>query len=591
MKKKNIIHTERLLNKIFLAASQGKIMGDDTQIQTGKSGRWDVCKEAVAFLRQKLTEALDELGLIELVNGNNESVLHLPFCEEENVLLEMINERKRLVISERCPDGKDVDLISMLEAGSLAFLTSVLERNQINLGQASEWINKILQDLAGKYKKELQRFLKINATVTMEESTIGLYCWEGKKKIFEDKHMEIHQQSKEMSLRKLQDRFFSAGAMELKFAKIELFDKLLSTYNRISLEETDSQSDHELILKQCLTRFTEDHESGVDWQQFEDLKQRLEQEIQNEFLAIAEKWGVDNFLLKSRMELEQISRKGVREANTLEDLEATWTEAKKSAEKNFNAKFQHLSQDYQNHILTQLTTLLQMLWQEVEVLYAEKVALKERENEAEVTRAKCEVITGRAIPQIIPLNPKQSLLVVDFGVEQLTIFVVGESKTPSYMSCIGCLELLRNMMEYCIKEFINNESISLDILQSDTANAKHLRRRVLDSCEKAVPSFSNPKISEIRISVPNFFSGKDLVVTITRQKFEELNENIDKVLLIGGFSQLPQIQNIVTNYFGNKFVNIPGVAPDEVLAYCTAVEGAFLAAKDIRKNLFIESSI
>jgi molecular chaperone DnaK len=100
---------------------------------------------------------------------------------------------------------------------------------------------------------------------------------------------------------------------------------------------------------------------------------------------------------------------------------------------------------------------------------------------------------------------------------------------------------------------------------------------------------------------------KHLVKTLTRAKFEELCDDlfqktvepcrqalkdaglqpsdIDEVLLVGGSTRIPKIQEIVKNFFGkepNKSVN-----PDEVVAIGASIQGGVLAG-DVKDVLLLD---
>lgn len=101
-----------------------------------------------------------------------------------------------------------------------------------------------------------------------------------------------------------------------------------------------------------------------------------------------------------------------------------------------------------------------------------------------------------------------------------------------------------------------------------------------------------------KIEIEGFDNGEDFSHTLTRAKFEELNmdlfkrtmkpidqvlkdakikkEAIDEIVLVGGSTRIPKIQELVKEYFNGKEPS-KGVNPDEAVAYGAAVQGGILS--------------
>ena len=130
-------------------------------------------------------------------------------------------------------------------------------------------------------------------------------------------------------------------------------------------------------------------------------------------------------------------------------------------------------------------------------------------------------------------------------------------------------------------------------------------QRLKEAAEKAKIELSNQTSTEINLPyiIPVDGAPKHLVKTLTRAKFEQLCDDlfqrtlvpcrqaladahltagqIDEVLLVGGSSRIPKVQELVKEFFGkepNKSVN-----PDEVVAIGAAIQGGVLAGdvKDV----------
>ncbi|MBO4843683.1 MAG: molecular chaperone DnaK [Bacteroidales bacterium] len=134
-------------------------------------------------------------------------------------------------------------------------------------------------------------------------------------------------------------------------------------------------------------------------------------------------------------------------------------------------------------------------------------------------------------------------------------------------------------------------------------------QRLKEAAEKAKIELSNQLSTEINLPYIMPVDGipKHLVKTLTRAKFEMLCDDlfnksiepcrkaladahltasdIDEVLLVGGSTRIPKIQELVKNFFGkepNKSVN-----PDEVVAIGAAIQGGVLAG-DVKDVLLLD---
>ena len=134
-------------------------------------------------------------------------------------------------------------------------------------------------------------------------------------------------------------------------------------------------------------------------------------------------------------------------------------------------------------------------------------------------------------------------------------------------------------------------------------------QRLKEAAEKAKIELSNLSSAEINLPYIMPVDGipKHLVKTLTRAKFEMLcddlfqrsiepcrkaladahltTSDIDEVLLVGGSTRIPKIQELVKNFFGrepNKSVN-----PDEVVAIGAAIQGGVLAG-DVKDVLLLD---
>ncbi|APU66872.1 MULTISPECIES: molecular chaperone DnaK [Christiangramia] len=134
-------------------------------------------------------------------------------------------------------------------------------------------------------------------------------------------------------------------------------------------------------------------------------------------------------------------------------------------------------------------------------------------------------------------------------------------------------------------------------------------QRLKEASEKAKIELSSSSQTEINLPyVTATASGpKHLVETITRSKFEQLAEelvtrsmepvkkalndaglsksDIDEVILVGGSTRIPKIQEEVEKFFGKK--PSKGVNPDEVVAIGAAIQGGVLTG-DVKDVLLLD---
>ncbi|CCA68801.1 related to glucose-regulated protein 78 of hsp70 family [Serendipita indica DSM 11827] len=130
---------------------------------------------------------------------------------------------------------------------------------------------------------------------------------------------------------------------------------------------------------------------------------------------------------------------------------------------------------------------------------------------------------------------------------------------------------------------------------SDVTGDKKAMSKLKREVERAKRVLSSQMSAKIEIE--GFDKGQDFTHTLTRAKFEELNmelfkrtfnsiekvlhdskvkkEDVDEIVLVGGSTRIPKVQEMVKNYF-NKEPH-KGINPDEAVAYGAAVQGGILS--------------
>ncbi|KAL5960450.1 Endoplasmic reticulum chaperone BiP [Taenia solium] len=174
-----------------------------------------------------------------------------------------------------------------------------------------------------------------------------------------------------------------------------------------------------------------------------------------------------------------------------------------------------------------------------------------------------------------------SLLTIDNGVFEV-VATSGDTH-------LGGEDFDQRLIDYFVKLYKKKEG--KDITKDDRAVQK-LRREV----EKAKRTLSTEHSTMIEID--NLFEGKDFSEPLTRARFEELNndlfrstlkpvmkvmedsglkkEDIDDIVLVGGSTRIPKIQQLVKEFFNGKEPS-RGINPDEAVAYGAAVQAGVIS--------------
>ncbi len=157
------------------------------------------------------------------------------------------------------------------------------------------------------------------------------------------------------------------------------------------------------------------------------------------------------------------------------------------------------------------------------------------------------------------------------------------------------------MVDYLKDEF--KKKFAKDI----STNPRSLRR-LRTACENAKKTLSTA--TQASIEIDSLFEGQDFYTTITRAKFEDLciklfkdcmipvekaladanvsKAEIDEIVLVGGSTRIPKIQQLLSDMFNGKQLN-KSVNPDEVVAAGAAVQGNILSgsADDKTKDILL----
>eukprot|EP00656_Telonema_subtile_P008982 TRINITY_DN141_c0_g1_i4.p1 TRINITY_DN141_c0_g1~~TRINITY_DN141_c0_g1_i4.p1 ORF type:complete len:670 (-),score=254.84 TRINITY_DN141_c0_g1_i4:180-2189(-) len=173
-----------------------------------------------------------------------------------------------------------------------------------------------------------------------------------------------------------------------------------------------------------------------------------------------------------------------------------------------------------------------------------------------------------------------SLLTIDDG--------IFEVKATAGDTHLGGEDFDNRMVNHFVQEFKRKHK------KDFTANPRAMRR-LRTACERAKRNLSSTANAQIEID--SLFEGVDFYSSITRARFEDLcadlfrgtiepvekvirdakvdKGSVDEVVLVGGSTRIPKIQELIANYFNGR-EPCRSINPDEAVAYGAAVQANIL---------------
>ncbi|HUJ82575.1 MAG TPA: molecular chaperone DnaK [Candidatus Acidoferrales bacterium] len=214
--------------------------------------------------------------------------------------------------------------------------------------------------------------------------------------------------------------------------------------------------------------------------------------------------------------------------------------------------------------------------------------------------------TAAALAYGLDKKKDETIAVYDFGggTFDISILEVGEGvvevKATNGDTHLGGDNLDQRIVDWIIEEFKKDEGLDLHAKGNEMA-----LQRLRDAAERAKIELSTTMETEINLPfiTADATGPKHLVKKLTRAKLEAMvdeivrrsvepckkcmkdagvdTSKIDEVVLVGGQTRMPLIQNIVKELFGKE--GHKGVNPDEVVAVGAAIQGGVLGGevKDI----------
>jgi L1 cell adhesion molecule like protein len=191
-------------------------------------------------------------------------------------------------------------------------------------------------------------------------------------------------------------------------------------------------------------------------------------------------------------------------------------------------------------------------------------------------------------------DEERNILVFDLGGGTLDISLLNiddgmfQVKATAGDTHLGGEDFDNRILIHCLKDF--KKRFGMDIKDS-----RKSMRRLKTACENAKRILSTS--TRTTIEVDSLFEGIDYSTSLSRAKFEMLcskdfkrciepiekvlndaeitKDDIDDVVLVGGSTRIPKIQEMLKTYFGDKARKT--INPDEAVAYGASVQAAILA--------------
>ncbi|KAE8892818.1 Luminal-binding protein 5 [Phytophthora fragariae] len=166
---------------------------------------------------------------------------------------------------------------------------------------------------------------------------------------------------------------------------------------------------------------------------------------------------------------------------------------------------------------------------------------------------------------------------------------------------LGGEDFDQRIMQYFIKKWKKDKNINV---ASDKRALQKLRREA-ERVKRALSAQA-----QARLEIESLLDGEDFTESLSRARFEKLNEDlfkktlgpvekvmkdadlkkseVDEIVLVGGSTRIPKVQQLIKDYFNGKEPS-RGVNPDEAVAYGAAVQGGILSGEqdDLTKDVLL----
>jgi molecular chaperone DnaK (HSP70) len=207
-------------------------------------------------------------------------------------------------------------------------------------------------------------------------------------------------------------------------------------------------------------------------------------------------------------------------------------------------------------------------------------------------------------------NSNKHIIVYDLGGGTLDVscLYISDGVYEVLGSCgnnnLGGSDFDNKIMEYTINEFVNEHKLKKDyFIEKIDENALQKLKYLAEQTKIALTDNLNTKLK-----INNFFENKNLSVSISREKFNEITEDlirlavkplndvlaicelekekINEIIMVGGMTRIPIIRYSVERFF-NKDVNC-SIDPDTVVSIGASIQGYMLTSNsDIEDKLLL----
>ena len=192
-------------------------------------------------------------------------------------------------------------------------------------------------------------------------------------------------------------------------------------------------------------------------------------------------------------------------------------------------------------------------------------------------------------------NDEKNVLIFDLGGGTFDVSLLSiddgifEVKATAGDTHLGGEDFDNILMKYFIDEFKRKHKVNI-------SDNKRSLRRLKTSCERAKRTLSSSNTASIELE--SLYEGIDFFTNITKARFESLcmnlfqksispvtkvlqdagisKGNVHEIVLVGGSTRIPKIQELLSAFFNGKELN-KGINPDEAVAYGAAVQAAILS--------------
>merc|ERR1712176_239349 len=194
---------------------------------------------------------------------------------------------------------------------------------------------------------------------------------------------------------------------------------------------------------------------------------------------------------------------------------------------------------------------------------------------------------------------EQNVLIFDLGGGTFDVSLLSiddgvfEVKATAGDTHLGGEDFDNILVDFFTKEFKRKN-------RADCTKSKRSMRRLRTQCERAKRTLS--AAARANIEVDSLYDGIDFASSITRARFEDLcmhyfrqclepvtkvlqdakmsKSDIHEVVLVGGSTRIPRIQQLIKQYFNGK-EPCKSINPDEAVAYGAAIQAAILSGDEM----------